>query len=112
MHDGDALGVFGTELGIDEEVDEIVLSSFLESLDGETLESDVLFVVALDEFSDELGEWELSDQEVSGLLILLNFTSGNCSLLGSSDFLDTSLGCASSLTDGLTGDGLTWSLGG
>lgn len=109
LHDGDTLGVFSAELCVDEEVDEIVFSGFLEGLDGEALESDVLFVVALDEFSDELGEWEFSDQEVSGLLILLDFASGDCSLLGSSDFLDTSLRCASGLTDSLTGDSLTWS---
>ena len=52
LHDGDTLGVFSAELGVNEEVDEIVFSGFLEGLDGKTLESNVLFVVALNEFSD------------------------------------------------------------
>ena len=103
--------MLSAELGVDEEVDEVVLSSFLESLDSKTLESDVLLVVALDEFSDELGEWELSDQEVGGLLVLLDFAGCDCSLLGSSDFLDASLRGACGLTDCLTGDSLTWCFG-
>ena len=77
------------ELCVDEQVDEVVLSSLLESLDGQALESDVGLVVVLDELSDELGEWELPDQQVSCLLILLDFTGGDCSLLGSPDLLDT-----------------------
>ena len=112
LHDGDSLGVLGAQLGVDEEVDEVVLGGLLEGLDGETLESDVLLVVALDELSDQLGEWELSDQQVGGLLVLLDFAGGDGTLLGSSDLLDASLGGAGGLTDCLTGDGLTWGLGG
>ncbi|CAL6031176.1 Conserved_hypothetical protein [Hexamita inflata] len=110
-HDGDTLGVFSAKLGINEQVDEIVFSGFLESLDGKTLETDVVLVVVLNKFTDELGEWELTDQKIGGLLILLDFSSGDCTLLGTSDLLDTLAG-TSGLTDGLTGDSLTWSLGG
>ena len=108
MHDGDSLGVFSAKLSVNEEVDEIVFSSFLESLDGKTLESNILFVVSLNKFSDELGEWKFSDQEIGSFLVLLDFTCCYGSLLRSSDFLDTSLGGASSLTHGFTGDSLTW----
>jgi len=80
-HDRDTLGVLGTQLGVDEQVDEIVLSSLLEGLDGESLETDVGLVVVLDQLTDELGEGELTDQEVGGLLILLNFPGGDGSLL-------------------------------
>ena len=104
--------MLGAQLGVDEEVDEVVLGGLLEGLDGETLESDVLLVVALDELSDQLGEGELSDQQVGGLLVLLDFAGGDGALLGSSDLLDASLGGAGGLTDCLTGDGLTWGLGG
>ena len=105
LHDRDTLGVLGAELCVDEEVDQIVLGGLLESLDGQTLESDVGFVVVLDKLTDELREWELADQEISSLLILLDFTSGHCSLLGTSDLLDTLAG-ACGLADCLAGDGL------
>ena len=103
--------MLSAELGVDEQVDEVVLSSFLEGLDGESLESDVVLVGVLDELTDQLGEWELADQKVSGLLILLDFAGGDCALLGSSDLLDA-LGGTSGLTDGLAGDCLTRGLGG
>ena len=74
------------------------------------METDVVLVVVLNKFTDELGEWEFTDQEICGLLILLDFSSGDCALLGTSDLLDT-LTCASGFTDCLTGDSLTWSLG-
>ena len=80
-HDRDTLGVLGTQLGVDEQVDEIVLSSLLESLDGESLETDVGLVVVLDQLTDQLGEREFTDQEVGGLLILLDFPGGDGSLL-------------------------------
>ena len=80
-HDRDTLGVLGAQLGVDEQVDEIVFSSLLEGLDGESLETDVGLVVVLDQLTDELGEGELTDQEVGGLLILLNFPGGDGSLL-------------------------------
>ena len=83
LHDGDALGVFCAELGVDEELDEVVLGRFLESLDGEALEPHVLFVVSLDYFSDELGERELTDEQLSRLLVLLDLSGGDGSLLGS-----------------------------
>lgn len=111
LHDGDALGMLGTELGVNEEVDEIVLGGFLESLDGETLETDVGLVVVLDEVTNKLGEGELADQEISGLLILLDFTSGDDTLFGAADLLDTG-GGSCGLASCLTGDGLTGSLGG
>ena len=110
LHDGDTLGVLSAELGIDEEVDEVVLGSLLKSLDGETLETDIVLVGALDEFSDQLGEWELTDQKLGGLLVLLDFAGRDGTLLGTSDLLDT-LGGTRGLTDGLTRDGLAWSLG-
>ena len=74
------------------------------------METDVVLVVVLNELTDELGEWKLTDQKISGLLILLDFSSGDCALLGSSDLLDTLTG-TSGFTDCLTSDSLTWSLG-
>ena len=110
LHDGDTLGVFSAELGVDEQVDQVVLGGFLESLDGETLETDVVLVGALDQLSDQLGEWELADQKLGGLLVLLDFASRDGTLLRAADLLDA-LGGTRGLTDGLTRDGLAWGLG-
>jgi len=42
------------------------------------------------DFSDESLEGELSDEEVSGLLILSDFSEGNCSGFEAVGFLDSS----------------------
>ena len=81
LHDGNTLGVLGTKLSINEEVDKIVLSSLLKSLDGKTLETNISLVGVLNELTNKLGEWELTDQEIGGLLILLDFTCGDGTLL-------------------------------
>ena len=97
--------MFGAELSIDEEVDEVVLGRFLQSLDGETLETDIVLVVALDEISDQFGERELADQKLRALLVLLDFAAGHGTLLRAAGFHDA-LGGAGRLTDCLTCDGL------
>ena len=56
VHDGDTLGVLGTELRIDEEFDEVVFRGLLERLDSETLKTDIGFVVVLHNLTNELGE--------------------------------------------------------
>ena len=79
-------------------------------MDGKTLETDIVLVVALDQVSDELGEWELTDQKLRALLILLDFAAGDCALLRATCLHDA-LGGARRLTDGLACDGLTRGLG-
>ena len=81
LHDGNTLGVLGAKLSINEEVDKVVLSSFLESLDGETLETNISLVGVLNELTNKLGEWELADQKIGGLLIFLDFACSDGTLL-------------------------------
>ena len=47
-HDGDPLGVDGTEVGVLEQTDQICFSSFLEGHDGRRLEAEVSLEVLSD----------------------------------------------------------------
>ena len=75
-HDGDSLGVDGAQVGIFEETDEVSFSSFLEGQDSRGLESQIVLVIVSD-FSDESLEGELSNEELSGFLVLSNFSEGD-----------------------------------
>ena len=103
-HDGDSLGVDGAEVGVFEEGHEVGLSGFLEGKHGGALESEFLLELVGD-FSDESLEGEFSDEEVSGLLVLPDFSEGNCSGFESVGFLDTG-GDGSALPGDLLGDQL------
>ena len=59
----------GTEVSVFEETNKVRLSSLLKSEDSRALESELLLELVSD-LSDESLEWELSDQEVGGLLVL------------------------------------------
>jgi len=77
-HDGDSLGVDGAEVGVLEEGDQVSFGGFLEGQDGGGLESEFLFPLVGD-FSDHSLEGQLSDEQVSGLLVLSDFPESNCS---------------------------------
>jgi hypothetical protein len=66
--DGDTLGVDSAQVGVLKEGDEVGLNGLLESADGGRLEAEVRLEV-LGDLTDETLEGELSDQEVSGLLV-------------------------------------------
>jgi histone H3 len=72
-HDGDTLGVDGAQVGVLEQADHVSFSSFLEGQDSAALESQIALVF-LSDVSDESLEWELSDQQLSGLLVSSDFT--------------------------------------
>src|SRR5258708_1526939 len=89
--DGDALGMDSAEIGILKEGDEVSLDGFLESSDGRRLEAEVGLEV-LGNLTDETLEGELSDQELSGLLVPTDLTESDGSGLVSVGLLDTSSG--------------------
>ena len=107
-HDGNSLGVDGAEVGVLEESDHVGLSSLLKGEDGGGLESEVGLEVGGD-FSNESLEWELSDEELGGLLVLSDHSEGNGSWSESVGLLDTAGGWHGGL--GGLGDHLSWGLG-
>jgi len=75
-HDGDSLCVNGTEVSIFEQSNQVRLGSFLKGENSVALESQVRFVV-LGNFSDKSLERSFSDQKISGLLILSDFSESD-----------------------------------
>jgi len=104
-HDSDSLGVDGAQVGVFEQSDQISLGGFLEGQDGLGLESNVLLVFH-GNVSDESLERKLSDEEVSGLLELSNFSEGDSTGSVSVGLLDTTSDL-SGLSGGLGSELLT-----
>ena len=99
----------GAQVGIFEKTDQISFSSFLESQDSRALESQISLVVMSD-FSDESLERKLSDEEISGLLVLSDFSEGNGTGSISMGFLDTT-GSGGGFSSSLGSELLSGSLG-
>ena len=74
-HDSDTLGVDRSKVGVLEKTDEVSLSSLLEGQYCAGLESEISLEV-LCNLSDETLEGELSDQELSALLITSDLSQG------------------------------------
>jgi len=75
-HDGHTLGVDGAQVGVLEEADEVGLGGLLEGADGCRLEPKVSLEV-LGNLTDETLEWELTDEELGGLLEPTDLTEGD-----------------------------------
>jgi histone H3 len=75
-HDGDTLGVDGSQVGVLEETDEVGLSGFLEGEHGRALEAEIGLEV-LGNLTDETLEGELADQELGRLLVLSDLTESD-----------------------------------
>jgi hypothetical protein len=75
-HDGNTLGVNGTQVGILEKTDQVSLSSFLKGQDSSRLETKIRLEI-LSDFTDKTLEWCLTDQEISRLLVLADFTKSD-----------------------------------
>ena len=89
LHDRDALGVLCAELRVDEEGDDVVLCRLLEGLDRRALEADVgLGEPGGDDVTDELRERQLPDEQVCGLLVLLDLLDRDHALLLAAGLLD------------------------
>ena len=108
-HDGDSLGVDGAEVGVLEETDHVGLRGLLEGKDGRGLESEVVSELRGD-LSDESLEWELSDEELGGLLESSDLSESDSSWSESVWLLDTS-GGGGLLGGSLVSDVLSWVLG-
>ena len=99
LHDGDSVSVNGAHVGVFEETNEVGLGGFLEGEDGRRLESGLRLNIVGD-ILDESLERKLSDQEISGLLVLSDFSGGNGTGSESVGLLDTT-GCGGRLLGGL-----------
>ena len=67
-HDGDALGVDGTEVGVLEEADQVSLGGLLQGLYGRALEAQVRLEV-LGDLAHQPLERQLADQQFGRLLV-------------------------------------------
>lgn len=90
-HDGDPLGVDGAQVGVLKESNQVGLTGFLESGNSRALEPQVGLEV-LCNFTDQTLEWELADEELSGLLVTTDLTQSNGTRLVTMGLLDTSGG--------------------
>ena len=100
----------GAEVGVLEETNEVSLRSFLESHDGGRLESKVVVEVTGD-LSDESLEWELPEEEISGLLVSSDFSEGDGSWSESVWFFDTTSGWGS-FSSSFSSKSFLWSFSG
>jgi hypothetical protein len=74
--DGDTLGVDGAQVGVLKERHEVGLNGLLQSTDGGRLEAQVGLEV-LSNLTDQSLEGQLSDEELSGLLVATNFSESD-----------------------------------
>ena len=105
-HDGDTLGVDGTQVGVFEESYEVGLGSFLQGHDGRGLESQIGLEV-LGDFTDQTLEGQLADEEFSALLVATDFTEGHGTGPVPVGLLDASCG-RGGLASSLGGELLAW----
>ena len=99
-HDRDSLGVDRAQVGVLEQADQVALAGFLQNHDGSALEPQVCLEV-LGNFSDQSLEGQLSDQQLSGLLVSPDLPQRNGSWSVSVRLLHTADGrCAFSCSLG------------
>ena len=75
-HDGDPLGVDGTQVGVLKETHEVSLASLLQSHDSRALEPQVSLEV-LGNLPDQTLEGELADEKLGGLLVPPDLPEGD-----------------------------------
>ena len=88
-HDGDTLGMDGTQVGILKQTDKVSLTGLLEGHDSRALETEVSFEV-LGNLTDQALEGQLADEELSGLLVSSDLSESNSSRPVSVGLLDSS----------------------
>ena len=76
-HDGHALGVYGQQVRVLKERDEVRLCSLLERQEGCRLEAKV-HAQLLRNFAHQTLERQLTNEKVRGLLVLTNLAQRNC----------------------------------
>ena len=87
-HDRNSFGVDRAQVSVFEQTDQVALASFLQGHDSGALESEVGLEV-LSDFTDKSLEGQLSDQQLSWLLVSSDLSQGNCSWSVSVRFLHT-----------------------
>jgi hypothetical protein len=107
-HDGNTLGVDGTQVGILEKTNKVSLGGLLKGKDGRSLETQVTLEI-LGDLTDKTLEGKLADEQVGGLLVTTDLTESDGSGAVTVGLLDTS-GGGGGLTSGLGGELLTGSL--
>ncbi len=88
-HDGNTLSVDGCEVGILEQTNQVGLSGLLESQDSARLEAEIGLEV-LSDLTNQTLEGELSDQELSALLITSDLSQSDSTRSVSVGLLDSS----------------------
>jgi histone H3 len=101
-HDGDTLGVDGSEVGVLEEADEVSLGGLLEGKNGGALEAEIGLEV-LGNLTNKALERQLADEELSGLLVAADLTESDGARSVSVGLLDTTSG-GGALAGGLGGE--------
>jgi len=107
-HDSNTLSVDGSQVGVFEETNEVSFSSLLEGHDGARLESEIGLEV-LSDLTNQTLEWELSDQQLSALLITSDLTKSNSTRSVSVGLLDSTVRWMR-LTGSLGSELLSWGL--
>ena len=87
-HDCNSLGMDGAQVGVFEHADQVALTGFLQGHDCCALESQISLEV-LSDFTDKTLERQLSDQQLSWLLISSDFSQSDCSWSVSVRFFQT-----------------------
>ena len=88
-HDGDTLGVDGSQVGVFKQANEVSFGGFLKSTDSRGLEAQVGLEV-LGDFTDETLEGQLADEQLGGFLVASDFTERNGAGSVSVGLLDSS----------------------
>ena len=107
-HDGDTLGMDGTQVGVLKESNEVSLRGFLEGHDSRGLEAEVSLEI-LGDLTDETLEGEFPDEELGALLVTADLTESHSTGPVAMGLLDTS-SSRSRLASSLGGQLLTWGL--
>jgi hypothetical protein len=116
-HDGDTLGMNGTQVGVLEQTNQVCLCRLLKSQDSGGLEAQVSLEV-LSNLAYQALEGQLPDQKLRALLVLADFTKSNGSRPVTMRLLHTTGGrgglasclCGQLFTWGFATGGLTGSL--
>jgi hypothetical protein len=101
-HDGNTLGMDGSQVGVLEQADQVGFSRLLEGQDGRALESQVSLEV-LGNLSHQALERQLADQKLSGLLVSSDLSKSHSTRSVSVGLLDTASG-RGALAGGLGGE--------
>ena len=75
-HDGDSLGVNGTQISIFEETNQVCLARFLKCSDSGALKSEISLKI-LSYFANKTLERSLADEQLGALLIATNLAQRN-----------------------------------